>query len=153
MLTRVDRANLEVQETGVNVCVGLGYVVGLYPSLHHQESARTCDDLVKSCPAKFTNSDYCHLHFFFSVNAKYLNIQIFSNIFTQIYSFQNIFSHFLLAEYIRTFIRIIFSLLNIFGYSFGLFSVTQIYSNVCLDYFELPKYIYWLLAKSATGVR
>ena len=71
-----------------------------------------------------------------------LNICIYSNIFSRIYSFLNIFSHFQLAKYIWTFVHTIFCLPNIFGYSLGLFSATQIYLNIHSDYYEHPKYIW-----------
>ena len=74
---------------------------------------------------------------------EYSNIFEYIRIFSPEYiCFLNIFIHFLLAEYIWIFICIIFSPPNIFGYSFGLFSVTHIYLNISSDYFELPKYIY-----------
>ena len=73
-----------------------------------------------------------------------LNIRIFEYI--RIFSVPNIF----ISKYIRLFsvsriysdIRSYnFCLPNIFGYSFGLFSATWIYSNIHLDYYEHPKYI------------
>ena len=49
---------------------------------------------------------------------EYSDIQIYSNIFRQIYSFVQIFVNFFQGEYIRIFIRDLFMLTNIFGYSF-----------------------------------
>ena len=49
---------------------------------------------------------------------EYSNNRIYSNIFRQIYSFVQIFVIFFQGEYIRIFIRHLFMLTNIFGYSF-----------------------------------
>ena len=49
---------------------------------------------------------------------EYSNIQIYLNIFRQIYSFVQIFVIFFQGEYIRIFIRHLFMLTNIFGHSF-----------------------------------
>ena len=51
-----------------------------------------------------------------SVWDKYSNIQIYSNIFGQIYSLVLIFIDFFQAKYIRIFICDLFILTNIFGY-------------------------------------
>ena len=49
---------------------------------------------------------------------EYSDIQIYSNIFGQRYSFAKIFNDFFLGEFIRIFICDLFILTNIFGYSF-----------------------------------
>ena len=53
-----------------------------------------------------------------SVWNKYSNILIYFNIFRWIYSFVQIFINFFQGEYIWIFIRHLFMLTNIFGYSF-----------------------------------
>ena len=53
-----------------------------------------------------------------SVWDEYSNIQTYLNIFRRIYSFVEIFVNFLQGEYIRIFIRHLFMLTNIVGYSF-----------------------------------
>ena len=58
MLAKIDLANDKVKECGQNVCVGSGDVVGLYPSLEHEHSAKLCGELVLRCPAEFKNCDY-----------------------------------------------------------------------------------------------
>ena len=55
MLAKVDRANESIRASGVDVCVGSGDAVSLYPSLQHQQSAHLCKQLVVDSPASFTN--------------------------------------------------------------------------------------------------
>ena len=58
MLARVDAATKVINEEGIDVCVGSGDVVGLYPSLKHQESAKLCGSMVTNSQAVFSNIDY-----------------------------------------------------------------------------------------------
>ena len=60
---------------------------------------------------------------------EYSDIRIYSNIFRQIYSFVQIFVNFFQGEYIRIFIRHLFMLMNIFGYSFVQYLWWRIYLN------------------------
>ena len=55
MLSRVDSANEIVKAHGVDICVGSGDAVALYPSLRHQESARLCAETIRECPARIAN--------------------------------------------------------------------------------------------------
>ena len=57
MLTRIDKANDDIRSRGVNVCVGSGDAVSLYPSLRHRESARLCAEMMLKCPATMSNLD------------------------------------------------------------------------------------------------
>ena len=57
ILAKIDAENMTVKEMGVNVVVGSGDVVGLYPSLRHHESARMCGKMVLDSPATFKNVD------------------------------------------------------------------------------------------------
>ena len=57
MLARIDLANNTVRERGIDICVGSGDAVALYPSLRHKESASLCAQLIRDCPAKIDNVD------------------------------------------------------------------------------------------------
>ena len=57
MLAKIDEANVKVQLEGVDVCVGSGDVVALYPSIQHKDGARQCAEMIRSHPAEFNSVD------------------------------------------------------------------------------------------------
>ena len=68
MLAKVDLANEVIRSKGVDVCVGSGDVVGLYPSLQHAHSSKLCGELIVACPATFKNVDYNMAAIFVATN-------------------------------------------------------------------------------------
>jgi hypothetical protein len=65
------------------------------------------------------------------VFSEYSDVRIYSNISSRIYSYSKIFVPFLPAEYIRIFIRHVFCIPNIFGYSFGEASDKEYFRIFC----------------------
>ena len=57
MLAEIDRASTTIEKEGVDVCIGSGDAVSLYPSLQHETSARLCAEIITRCPAVFCNID------------------------------------------------------------------------------------------------
>ena len=75
MLARVDDANEKVQKDGIDVCIGSGDVIGLYPNLKHKESSKMCADMIKNCPASFSNINYKAAGVFVAVQCTTLEIK------------------------------------------------------------------------------
>ena len=74
---------------------------------------------------------------------EYSDIWIYLNIFRRIYSFVQVFVNFFQGEYIQIFIRHLFMLTNIFGYSF----VRYLWYWILLNFHCFPKMVencyYW----------
>ena len=67
----------------------------------------------------------CTLHWCVTVCSKYSDIRIYSNIYWQIYTFAQIFVNFFRANIFRYSYDTFFSLMNIFGHSFGLLNFNE----------------------------
>ena len=68
MLAKIDADDLIIKEKGVDICVGSGDVVGLYPSFRHKKSAEMCASMIMNATTNFKYIDVKSAGVFIATN-------------------------------------------------------------------------------------